>query len=102
MADSRIICVKLFGLLESLFPFCKSLMIVVLSVMDSFPLSFMWLIALLTRGAKDGQKVLSNLTVNPSIPGAEFGFMSLKRDSSIQAQIENLLALFLVHQVFVS
>ena len=37
MADSRLIGLKLFVLVGSLFTFCKSLIIAVLSVMDSFP-----------------------------------------------------------------
>ena len=53
-----------------------------LRVMDSIPFTFIWLTALVIKGAKDGQKVLRNLTVKPSIPGAEFGCMSLNRDSS--------------------
>ena len=55
-------------------------MTAVLSDMDGFPF-FKYFIALVIRGAKVCQKVLRNLTVNPSIPGAEFGFMFSKRAS---------------------
>ena len=61
---------------------------VVLRVMDSLPFTFMWLIAFVIRGAKDCQKLLKNLTVHPSIPGAEFGFMSFSRESSSSGSVK--------------
>ena len=79
ITDRRLIGLKFEANVGSFSPFLKSLKIAVLRVIVKIPFALLVFIALVTKAPSGVQNSRMKFTVNPSIPGAEFPFMSSLR-----------------------